>query len=219
MATKTFYIKDATAAGSSHGSLQDGGTAPSASDTGTGWIVGKTGANNTSIMVYDTRRAASTFGTTNELSNLATNNATTNASWRTETPLAGIFDAGTWTFNFVMSPTSFAGTQNGRMNVRVYRSSNANGSANAVTSAVTGTNVLVGTATGAMGSTSTDYDTTVTWTNPSFKLTNEYLFVVCQWEIIAAGGANGSDVVFRTGASANIVSSNFTPINKTAIIT
>jgi hypothetical protein len=71
-----------------------------------------------------------------------------------------------------------------------------------------------------MGSTTVDYTSAFTWTTaPRMNLYNEYLFIESQWETTAAGGANANDVRYRVGSTANVVSTNFTPRNKTAVIT
>lgn len=219
MPIKTFYLKNATAAGSIQGSLQDGGTAPTAATTTTGWTVGKTVAARFSRMDYNVIQAAGTFSTTDALAgaNVAISNSTVGTCWRSENTLDGVFDAGNWTFTTIYRPAT-ASTHTGRLNVKIFKSPNANGSANVTVVDQTSTK-LTFTTTAVMSSTATDYFSNTTWSAPSFQMYNEYLFMECQWETVVAGGANGADVRFRVASTANVVTSNFTSRNKTAVIT
>lgn len=217
MPVKTFYIKDATASGSSHGSLQDGGTAPTAATTITGWTVAKTAAGNFSLMIYGTDRASGTFSTTDSLSTQT--DAGTTTSWRSENKIDGVFANTAWTITGVFRTPAVASTHSGRLNVKVFKSPNANGTANATVVEIT-SGKLTGSNTGAMGSTTTDYTSSVTFTPTApVKMYNEYLFVTMQWETTVAGGSNSAEALFRVGATANVVTSDFTPRNKTAVIT
>lgn len=220
MPIKTFYLKNATAAGSVMGSLQDGGTAPTAATTTTGWTVGKTAAGNFSYMDYGAILSG-TFTTTDPFANLTSNvalsNTTIGRAWRSESTMNGTFPAGNWTFTTVYRAVT-ASTHSGRINVKVYKSPNANGTANVTVVSQTPTK-LTGSNTGAMGSTTTDYTSAITWSAPAFTMYNEYLFIESNWETTVAGGSNSADVRFRVGSTANVVTTNFSPRNKTAVTT
>lgn len=227
MPIKTFYVKNATAVNSLQGSLQDGGTAPTAATTVTGWTVGKTAAGNFSRMDYSAAQAAGTFSTTDMFANLTSNvalsNSTIGTCWRTENTLDGSFVAANatnaWTFTFVFRATTTS-THSGRLNVKVFTSPNANGSANVTVVDETSGGKLTFSNTGAMGSTTTDYTSSFTWTTaPAMNLFNEYLFIECQWNTTVAGGTNSADVKYRVGSTANVVSTDFTPRRKLAATT
>lgn len=222
MPIKTYYLLDSTASGSSGGSLQDGGAAPTAALTTTGWTVGKTAANNYSPQVYGTTQAAGTFGATDNL-NTASAPLATNF-WRSQNPLIGNFAAGTWAFTFNFrtgtgSQTTTSGSQVGRLNIKLFKSPNANGTANATVVELSGGAKLTGSNTAAMSSNTTDYFSNVTWSAPAINLYNEYLFISAQWETITAGSGNSNQVVFRVGSQANVVTTNFTSKNRAATIT
>ena len=55
---RTFYFKNAAASGSSHGSLQDGGTGPSNATMTTGWKVAKTAATVYDLVVFNAAATA-----------------------------------------------------------------------------------------------------------------------------------------------------------------
>lgn len=227
MPVKTFYVKDATASGSVMGSLQDGGTAPTAATTTTGWTVAKTVAARFAEMDYGATLASGSFTTTDMFANLTSNvalsNTTVGRAWRSENTLNGTFAAANatnfWTFTFVFR-TGQIGTHNGRLNVKVYTSPNANGTANVTIMDETSGGKLTFSNTGAMTSTTTDYTSTLNWTAaPRMNMYNEYLFIECQWETTVAGNNNNNSVLFRVGSTANVVTTDFVSRNKTAVIT
>lgn len=225
MATKTFYFKDATAAGSVMGSLQEGGTAPTAATTTTGWNVGKTAAGNFAYMDYGANLGSGTFTTTDMFANLTSNvalsNTTVGRAWRSENRLNGTFAAANATNFWAFSPlwrTNVVGTHSGRLNVKVYKTPNANGTSNVTVVSQTSTKLTFGN-TGAMISTTTDYPSSFNWTTaPAFSMYNEYLFIECQWETTIAGNNNNNGAYLRTGATCNVVTTDFTPRNKAASI-
>lgn len=217
MAIKTFYFKDAAASGSSHGSLQDGGSAPTAATTGTGWAVGKNDSPNYALQVYGSKVSAPSFSATDTL-NTQTNAGTT-ASWRSESTLDGVFANTSWTITGLYRAAT-AGGQNGRLNVKLFKSPNANGTANVTVVELSGGSKLTGSNTGAITSTTTDYTSAVTFTPTSpVQFYNEFVFVTCQWEPTVASNSNSSDVLWRVGSTANVVTSDFTVRNKTAVTT
>lgn len=198
MAAKTFYLADVAVSG--FGTLTE--TDPGAATTNTGWVVGKTAAGNFSKLLYGTERLANTFSTTNGLTTPAT--PASGDSWRSTNTINGSFANANWTLTFAVRAITSAGTQRGRINVRIWKSANATGaSGTQLTSAILTGGILAGI------STSADNTTAVTWSpGGTVTLTNEYLFVQCQWEITTAGGANGCDIDFRT--TATVVTSDFT---------
>jgi hypothetical protein len=124
-------------------------------------------------------------------------------------PLSGTFAATAWTITLAVRAVNNASGQNGRVRARVYKSANANGSANTqLTSAV-----QLGSNSGAL-TTSADGISTATWTPAApFTLNNEYLFFIIAWETASPYATNtAADVMPRTGQAASgtrIVTSDF----------
>lgn len=203
-AAKTFYIKNAAAAGSNFGSLQDGGAVTTAT-TGTGWTVGTTAATAYSLMAYGTKQAAATFGA-GALPAVAPSNVAADA-WRTESPLTGTFLAGTWTFSASVIAVAAAASGAGKLRVRLWRDTSATG-ATAVeltTSTVTTgqwTNLLTSAAQNLSG----------TQSIAQFDLVNEYLFMQMACQIDTASASASGDVVFRVDSTnSRIVTPSFAP--------
>lgn len=193
MASKVFYIKNATAGGGgAHGSLQDGGTPPSTATTATGWTSAKIASGNYSLMLYGTERASGTFGTTAQPASAPT----TNDCWRSENKLSGTFDSGTWNFTVSVIAVSAGGAQDGRIRIRAWRSPNADGSgaveitAGAVQGSIV-TNLATATAQHSTGS----------FSPGAITLDEEYLFLQAAWEITGAGSSNSQDVLIRTDST------------------
>jgi hypothetical protein len=123
-------------------------------------------------------------------------------SFISPTAYNGKFDAGNWVFNFVMR--TGAATCGGRMRCIVWAGPNADGSG---ARKLTSTTLLGSNVT--MSSTTTDYNTSVTWAAPSITLNNEYLFFEVEWNLtVGAGTSNSCSALFRVGAS-NIATANF----------
>lgn len=207
MATKTFYLKNASGSGgATGGSLQDGGTPPTAGITATGWTVAKLAAGNFSLMQFGTKKASTGFSTSDALTtpSLPTGGP---ASWRSENPLNGSFANTNWTLTFRMRAVSAASAQAGRIKARIWKSNaDASGTDTQLTSSI-----LTGTTTPTL-STTASQSSTVTWTPGSvITFTNEYLFVQVEWETTTAGGSNSSDAVFYIESTAAVVTSDFTP--------
>lgn len=204
MAVKIFYILDSGAAGSNFGTLQDGGTIPTLATTTTGWTVAKVNAGNYSTMSYGTEVAATAFSATlfptaNSLDNTRAN------AWRTADRFRGTFPAGNWNISNVLRAVTNGGSQDGAWTLRIYRSRNADG-----TNATEITTGLVS------GSVVTNLDTTGDQTssltlNPgAITLDSEYLFFSYGWKITGASTNNNSDVLFRTGISSSVTTTDFT---------
>jgi hypothetical protein len=203
-AVTTYFLKDVAISG--FGSLSE--TDPGATTMNTGWVVAKLAAANFSKLLYGTERASTAFSTTDALTT-----ATAPAggdSWRSENPITGTFANANWTLTFRVRAVTAASAQTGRVKVRIWRSTNAAGTgATQITSGM-----LTGTTTAAL-STTVDATSTVTFTpGATVTLTNEYLFVQCEWETVAVSGSNSGDVDFRASAS-TVVTSTFTPGNQT----
>lgn len=206
MGTRLLYFIDSAATGSSHGSLQVGGSAPATATTATEWIVNKNANPNYALMVYNNNVASWT--TTAQPST----SPTTNDCFRTNTggvandgKLTGTFTSGNWTVSIPVIAVTSGGDQDGRMRVRIWRSANANGSSatemtNGATQLSIVTNLAVGTAQTTSGSVPVTQNLT---------LSGEYIFVQLAWEITGAGGANGRDVLIRVGSTSSVTTTNF----------
>ena len=200
MATKTFYIKDATASGSSWGSLQDGGSAPATATTGTGWIVGTTVITRYSICIYNTKRLASTFASVA----LPGTTLGTTDGFRTELPINGSFASGNWTFTIPVIAVTAGASGAGAIRVSVWRSANPTGAGGTqiVTAAQlsTVTNITTATAQNSTG----------TVALPAFSAYGEYIFVAIAWRITTASASASADILLRTGSTATVVTTTYT---------
>lgn len=198
----TFYIKNATASGSSHGSLQNGGSAPATATTGTGWTVGKTAATVYSLLLYGTKRAANTFGSTA----LPSGAPTTTDCFRSENTLNGTFSAGSWTIAVSVISVTAAASGAGTLRARVWKSVNADGSgATEITSATAETGSWSNLLTSAA------QNLTMSFNPGAVTLASQYLFLQLACKIGTASGNNSADVVLRTdGTNSKITTPLFT---------
>jgi len=206
MAAKTFYLVNSAGPGTTSGSLQDGGSAPTTATTGTGWTVG-TGSTNYARMAYGSKVASGSFATgpyPNTTFTLA-------ASWQSQNTINGSFAAGTWTFNIPVIAVTAGGAQSGAAYVRVWRSANANGSSG---TQITTASVTLSTVTSL--STSTQQISTGTVSMAAATLTNEYLFIEIAWRRTVAGGGTTADVVIRVGSAGTVVTTEYTPARTVA---
>jgi len=202
MPVKTFYFKNAAPSGAATSlSLQDGGTAPTAAITTTGWIVARLTATNHSAMLAGTERASNTFAAADAIGSFAAS-----ACWRSESPMNGNFANTNWSLAFRVRAVTSATAQTGAVKVRLWRSANADGSgAVQLTSAV-----LTGTTTAAL-STSASGTSTVTWAPGAIvTLSNEYLWVQCEWSIVGTATNNSADALFYVESAGAITTPNFT---------
>jgi hypothetical protein len=199
MTANLLYLKDVAVNG--FGSLSE--TAPSSTTTGTGWVVAKNSSANFSKLLYGTERSGA-FSTTDGLTTAAV--PASGDSWRSENVINGIFANANWVMTFAIRAVTAASSQAGRVKVRLWRGTNAagTGATQITASALTGT-------TSAALSTSADATSVVTFTpGATITLTNEYLFVQCEWEITTASGSNSGDVDFRAGTASNMALPAFT---------
>lgn len=175
----TFYLTDAYASGSNHGALQQDGSAPADAATFTGWTVAGRAVGDFARMAYNVERGAGTFSSTAQPSGAPNNAVETGAGdcFRIG-PLSGTFPAGNWDFSFAVRADSLGGTQDGRMNVRVWRSVNADGSgATEITAGATALSTVTNLTTSA------SQNSTGTIALGAVSLTNEYLFIQLAWEV------------------------------------
>ncbi len=203
MASKVFNIKNAAAPGSSHGSLQDGGSVTDAT-TGTGWIVSKTAAGRYALIAFGSELAASVFNTT-ALPNAA---PSTTDCFRSESAISGSFASGNWTVSIPVIAVTGGAAQDGRMRVRVWQGAAADGSdAVEMTSAATQLSIVTNLTTGAQQISSGSVSVTA-----NLVLSAAYVFLQCAWEITGAGGTNGHDVNLRVDSTdSKVTTTEFTP--------
>lgn len=172
----TFYLKDAAAAGSNHGSLQQAGTAPVTATIGTGWDITGLAVGQFSLMDYAVERVAGDFSGT---SPTAGPNNTLGDCFRSESTLNGSFAAGTWTLAVPVIAVSGAGAT-ARVRAKLYKGANATGSgATEITAGwvngTTVTNLQTGVA----------QTSTVTFTGlAAVAMAAEYLFVQLTLETV-----------------------------------
>jgi len=217
MATKTLYFL-ATAAASPdwNGSIQDGGSAPTAANTGFGWGPAK---NAVTSPYYKARLGASaTVTTANAASQIASatgptvgtgaTNTTAGDTFSSPTPYTGTFAAGAWT----ISPMLRAGVAGciGHLNMRVWASTAVDASSG-VRELTSGS--LVGTAVTLSTSADVNGMGTTGWSPGAITLNNEYIFFQFEWQETTAGSSNTDTVFFRVG-TALITTTNFVvPLN------
>jgi hypothetical protein len=179
------YLLDTPASGSSHGTLQIGGSAPGVSTMATSWTLGTVFASNEfADMAYASNQASSAFSTTPGPS---TGTGTTRC-FRTATTLSGFYAAASWSLALAVLMTTPGTSGNGNFNVRMYRSTNATGSGATELTVSTESLSNFGIAT------ATQQDTAASWTLTEFELNNEYLFLEIGIEI-QSGAVNSSSAV------------------------
>lgn len=176
----TLYFLDSAAPGSNFGQLQVGGSAPSTATTATGWTVDTVGATNYALMAYASERLSTTFSGTAQPAGNPDNSL--GDCFRSTSTLTGDFATGAWTIAVPVIAVSAAAGQDGRVRVRLWKSSNATGTSptEITAGAVAGTTVTNLT-TGAE-----QVSTVTTASITGFSMTNEYLFVQIAWEITGA---------------------------------
>ena len=205
--SKVLYLKDAKASGSNHGSLQDGGTAPASTMIASGWIVGTVAATKYARLAYTAERASSAHLTTVEPSGSPNNAVQTGAGdcFRSEDPISGRFQAGDWTFDLeVIGETQATSTHDGKIRVRVWRSTSATG-ANATE--LTGATQVTGAYANLTNTVLQALQ--VVWAAPLFELNGEYLFVQLAHQLDGAGDNAASDVHLRVGSGNVVTTASF----------
>lgn len=195
MAVKSLYWKNSTATGSSHGRMEEG-SPPSLVTTATWWDVGTTTPTKYSEMLFNNQQPAGSFSGTVQ----PVGNPTNGQCWRSQNPISGTFDAGTWEFeSIIVGIIGVTTPPQGRMRCRIYKSSNAQGTSGLteITTATLEGNQIVVEATQHSTKASFVKGTPVT-------LEQEYLFCHLAWRIdVAAAGFNSSlaSVQIRVGES------------------
>jgi len=217
MATKTFYISDSVATGDTGPKLVESNSGISAANIGgydlTGANLSGDGSdNNGRYAMY----AYTSGGTNNAIfkqtgagtSFLGLIGWSTNTGpesqghdhCRTDVTYNGTFAAGTWTFDIAFTSAG-SGGDTIFMYGRCWRSANANGSsATSISSAFNSASFDV-TATSPLS---------FTWSNPSFSLTNEYLFVQFALSVNTDKPLSGTRITHRSSTTVQITTSNFT---------
>lgn len=205
MPAKTFYLLGT--AGTSpdfSGSLQDGGSTPTAVQSPFGFSIGTaTAAYYRSRLGANAETAthqSTTYLTGAPAAGTAAGNTTAADYFRSPAPLTGTFAAGNWTFSFAMRTA--AATTTGRINFRVWASTSQSG-----TSARELTSGAVNGSTVTMNATATDFVSSATWAAPAITLNNEYLFFQLEWQETVAGTSASCDARFWISTS-TIVTTN-----------
>lgn len=201
MAVQTIYLLGTTAVTPNWwGNTQLNGTAPTGANSAYGWapakiavttpyIRGRLGATTTST---DAAIAASYNAATSGPAKGTGSGATTAGDSFIAGPFSGKFAATAWTFNFNLR-ASTAGAV-GHVNLRVWRSRNADGSA--------ATQLLANTVGATVTlSTTVDTNSSVSWSPGAVSLDNEYLFLQVEWQETIAGTSNSDNVLFRIGTA------------------
>jgi hypothetical protein len=207
VAALTIYIPNTFAVAPNwFGNTQIGGTPPSATFSTFGWVVGKTalttpyfrsrlGATNTTNVAQAASWNASTTGPTKGTGN---GNATSGDSFIAG-PFNGTFAATAWTFNWWMNFGSLSQSGTGHINMRVWKSANADGS---------GATQLLANTVGVTGNANAgEFNSSISWSPGSLTLTNEYLFFQIEWQETSLGGI-GAGNVFSNNTT-NIVTPDF----------
>lgn len=201
MAVKAFYVKGTLASGvgaTGPFSLQDGGSTSSFPLTTQRFIPG---TFTSGYATMQTSAPASTFtSTVQPASPLGTED-----SFRSESPISGVFVAGLWSFavHAISVNANYNGT--GKVRFRLWKSANANGAS--------ATEITTSVAEGTVGNltTAASSPTSFSSTFPTVAFSNQYLFLQVGFQIVSAtGNTANSDVAIITGNSA-IQTSNFLP--------
>jgi hypothetical protein len=181
--------------------LQRDGTAPTAGNTIFGWgpvkiavttpyFRGRMGANaSNQTTAQASSYNASTSGPTPGTSNTVT---TSGDCFVTPAPLTGTFAATAWTFDWMLRATNAGAI--GHINMRVWKSVNANGSG--------ATQLLANTAGATVTlATASDVNSSISWSPGALTLNGEYLFFQMEWQETVAGTSNSDNVQFRAGTA------------------
>lgn len=183
-------------------------TSPGADATSSpnvGWTVG-TGSTNAADMDAGTKVASSAFtGTGPPDGSLVTGTGSNGDHFRSTNKYTGSFASGNWVWHGVVIGVTNSGAQDGRIDVRLFRGPNADGTG--------ATEITAGKQTGSTitNLSTTQQDSTVTFNPGAFSVTDEYIFIQVAWVRTGAGGMSTTDVVFRYGTTATrLISADFT---------
>lgn len=187
-------------------------TSPGADATSSpqmGWVVG-TGSTNSADMDAGTNVASSAFtGTGPPDGSLVTGTGSNGDHFRSLNRYSGTFANANWVFTGAFIGVTQSGAQDGRIDARIFRGSNVDG---------TGATELTGgkLTGGAITNLSTSQQTSACTFTPgaTITLTNEFIFVQVAWVRTGAGGMTTTDVAFRYGSTATrLVPSTLTTAN------
>jgi hypothetical protein len=194
MATKTFYwLPDASAGTSAHGSLQDGGAAPISADTNSQFKTGTTASGNYAKYYRNVQRQPADFNTTVQPDGNIDN--VHGDCLRTQNTYTGYFAAGNWTISFGLRASSVNVPAACTLRARIFRSKDPGGAnATELTASPLAT-------TGFNGSSSLVQSINVTWNPGAFSLQNEYLFFELALNITGAANAAQFTWILQTGAN------------------
>jgi hypothetical protein len=178
------------------------GQGATTSGIATGWTVGTTAASNYSLILYRATRLASTFAST-VLPNAAPN---TTGWFRTQNTITGFYPAGNWSIKVAVIAQSITGSPAGNLRMTFWKGTAGNGS-NAV---------QIGAATVALTTatlSTSQSNTTGTWTAPEFGCADEYIFFVMAWEVTVASTSATCDVIIvQDGTNSVITPTAFQPV-------
>jgi hypothetical protein len=178
-------------------------TSPGANATASpvvGWVHGTGSANGAHMDAGATVTEANFTSTTPPDGTLDT---TTGDGFRTASTYNGSFASANWTVQFALIGVTQAGAADGHIKFRLFRSANADGSgATQITSAQQTCGTITNLST-------TQATSSLTTFNPGvFSVTNEHLFFQVAWHRSGAGGMSTTDVIFRWGTTATLVTSS-----------
>lgn len=200
MSARIWYQLNSKVAGQAWLDLQDGGSAPGIAAASSGWTNGTVTAGNYAKLAALVVQASTAFTATAKPA--APLDAVNGDAFRTAA-LSGTFATGTWQMNVWITGSTTNGQV--RIDVRLFRSANADGSAaTEITSAAqVGSTANVQAGVGGPGQASV-----VRWSQPSFSLTNEYLFIQVACETVTAGTNGAATVNLCSGGS--VATADFT---------
>lgn len=215
MAVKTLYLTNALVDGWAELSETSPGTAALSSPV-TGWIVGKIAAGN--YASFDSGVERTTAGFTATVQPDGSLDTTLDDAWRAG-PYSGDFANTAWTIQAqLQSTTAVTATNAINLRFRVFRSPNIDGSG---ATEITSSTLLVPASTFySLTTTGSAVTNSNTWSPGALTLDSEYLFFQVACYINAASGSNSSDVNFRVGTGATLVTTpDFTATNRDVTIT
>jgi hypothetical protein len=192
MATKTFYwLPDASAGTSAHGSLQDGGSAPVASDANSQFKVGTDASGNYAKYFRNTQRQPADFNSTVQPDGNIDN--IHGDCLRSQNAYTGYFAAGNWTISFGLRPSNTHVGTTAALRARIFRSKDPGGAnATELTASPLATSSFD-------GSNTTAQSINVTWNPGAFSLQGEYLFFELALDITGAGNTLNYTWILQTG--------------------
>jgi len=212
MAVQTIYLLGTAGVTPNFwGNTQLNGTAPTTTNSAFGWAPAKAAVTTpyyrgrigaTTTLTSASAQAASYNASTSGPAKGTGTALTTASDSFVAGPFLGAFANTAWTFNCNMR-ASTAGCV-GHINMRVWRSANADG-----TSA---TQVLANTVGATITLSATvDQNSSISFSPGALALNNEYLFFQIEWQETVAGTSNSDTVLFRIGSSTSITTPDFVP--------